>query len=659
LTVAESRLIGHTRAAKPRKHTPQIEAMGSRSDRMPHRVDGTDAMTDLAAALKRVFGFDHFRAGQEGVIGDVLAGRDVLALMPTGGGKSVCFQLPALLQSGITLVVSPLIALMHDQVRLLRDNDICASFINSSLQASEVSRRTAALLRGDYKLFYLAPERLMLREFLDGPLQSLIEGPGINAFVIDEAHCVSEWGHDFRREYRQLSVLRRRHPQIPILAFTATATLRVRTDIVSQLALRNPAIHVASFNRPNLYYQVRAKVKQTYAELLTQVRGGGAGIVYCLSRRRVDELTLQLQSDGIRVRPYHAGLDAGVRRDNQEAFIRDDVQVIVATIAFGMGINKPDVRWVTHYDLPKTLEGYYQESGRAGRDGDPARCTLFFGGTDIRTSEFLIQQKLDPDTGAPLEEEQRIARQQLRQVLNYAESTECRRAIQLRYLGEAFAPPCGTCDNCCEPRSLQDWSTEARQFMSCIARLWQRGQRFGAAQIIDILRGARNERVLSRGHDTLSVYGIGKHRSVDEWRSVARTLLHQGLIDETQDGYPVLSLNAQSGQVLRQEAGVHIASAVKPKRGRIGAANTGGSASASAEGSALFEHLRALRKRLADENGLPPYVVFHDVTLREMAARRPLTLSQFAELPGVGRAKLQRYGEQFIAAMREHAARST
>src|SRR5580698_1872729 len=526
-------------------------------------------MAELQAELKRIFGFDEFRAGQEAVVRDALAGRDILALMPTGGGKSLCFQLPALLQSGVTLVVSPLIALMQDQVRLLQDNDIAATFINSSLESAEVSRRTAALLRGDYKLFYLAPERLLLSEFLDGPLQRLIEGPGINAFVIDEAHCVSEWGHDFRREYRQLSVLRRRHPHIPILAFTATATLRVRTDIVSQLALRNPAIHVASFNRPNLFYQVRAKTKQTYAELLAQARGGGAGIVYCLSRRRVDELAQQLQNDGIQALPYHAGLDADVRRSNQEAFIRDDVQAIVATIAFGMGINKPDVRWVAHYDLPKTLEGYYQESGRAGRDGDPARCTLYFGASDIRTADFLIQQKIDPDTGAALEEEQRIARQQLRQVLDYAESTECRRAVQLRYLGVSFAAPCGACDNCCEPRAAQDWSTEARQFMSCIARLGQRRQRFGAAQIIEILRGARSERVLSRGHDTLSVYGIGKHRSVEEWRGVARTLLHQGLIDETQDGYPVLSLNAQSGAVLRQELKVHMA-AVKPKRARAG-----------------------------------------------------------------------------------------
>ncbi len=600
---------------------------------------------------------------------DALAGRDVLALMPTGGGKSLCFQLPALLQPGVTLVVSPLIALMQDQVRLLEDSDIAASFINSSLNPIEVSRRTAALLRGDYKLFYLAPERLLLPEFLDGPLRSLSETRGVSAFVIDEAHCVSEWGHDFRREYRQLSLLRHRHPEVPVLAFTATATQRVQTDIVAQLALRNPVIHISSFNRPNLFYRVRAKSKQTYAELLAQIRDGGAGIVYCLSRRRVDELALQLRSDGVRVRPYHAGLDAAVRRDNQEAFIRDDIQVIIATIAFGMGINKPDVRWVVHYDLPKTLEGYYQESGRAGRDGDPARCTLYFGAADIRTSEFLIQQKIDPDTGAPLEGEQRVARQQLRQVLSYAESTECRRAIQLRYFGETFTGPCGACDNCCEPRTLQDSSLEARQFMSCIARLAQRGQRFGTAQIIDILRGARSERVLSRGHDTLSVYGIGKQRSLDEWRNVARALLHQGLIEETQDGYPVLSLNAQSRLVLRGELTVHIAAPAKPKRARpsgsaLAGTGTGmgtgngtapnGSGASAPEGSALFERLRALRKHLADAHGVPPYVVFHDATLREMVERRPLTLDQFADLPGVGEAKLARYGDQFIAAIAEH-----
>ena len=605
--------------------------------------------TPLIDALKRAFGFDAFRPGQEAVVQDVLAGRDVLALMPTGGGKSLCYQLPALLQPGISLVVSPLIALMQDQVRQLQDNDIAATFINSSIEPAEISRRMTGLLRGDYKLVYLAPERLVLTEFLDGPLRRLSAAPGINAFVIDEAHCVSEWGHDFRPEYRQLSALRRRHPQVPVLAFTATATSRVRTDIIAQLALRDPAVHLTSFNRPNLFYRVRPKAKRSYDELLAQARGGGAGIVYCLSRRRVDELTSQLHSDGIRVRPYHAGLEAQTRRGNQEAFIRDDVQVIVATIAFGMGINKPDVRWVIHYDLPKSLESYYQESGRAGRDGDPARCTLYFGAADIRTAEFLIQQKIDPHTGAALESEQRIARQQLRQVLNYAESADCRRAIQLHYFDEVFAGPCGACDNCCEPRVTHDYSVDARQFLSCVARLGQRGERFGAAYIIEILRGARTQRLFDRGHDSLSVYGIGKHRSAEEWRSLARSLMHQRLIDQTQDGYSVLSLNESSWQVLRGERTVNVARTAKADR--AGASQPEGVA--TADGDALFERLRILRKQLADTQGLPPYVIFHDATLREMVARRPQTLSQFAGIRGVGEGKLARYGQQFIAALRE------
>ena len=613
----------------------------------PHAAPDVAAPGELAAALKRRFGFDRFRPGQEAIVRDVLSRRDVLALMPTGGGKSLCFQLPALLQPGVTLVVSPLIALMQDQVRQLQNNGIPAAFINSSLDAADIQRRTQALLRGEYKLLYLAPERLLLQEFLDGPLNHLHSGIGINAFVIDEAHCVSEWGHDFRTEYRQLARLRRRHPEVPLLAFTATATARVRTDIIAQLELRDPAVHVASFNRPNLFYRVRPKDKTSYRELLALAKKGGAGIVYCLSRRRVDELASKLHGEGVRAAPYHAGLDSITRRDTQDAFIRDDLQVIVATIAFGMGIDKPDVRWVVHYDLPRTLEGYYQESGRAGRDGDPADCTLYFGGADIRTAEFLIQQKVD-STGEPLENEQRIARQQLRQVLQFADSTECRRAVQLRYFGESFSGPCGACDNCREPRTIEDWSVEARQFLSCVARLAQRHQRFGAAYIIDILRGARTERVLSAGHDALSVYGIGKHRRVDEWRNLARALLHQGLISEAQDGYSVLSLNEQSWPVLRGERPVSIASAVKPAR------RSRDRTRASSTDDSLFERLRALRKRLADENGLPPYVIFHDSTLREMAEHMPLDLDQFAALPGVGQAKLARYGEQFIAAVRAH-----
>ncbi|MGA2397493.1 MAG: DNA helicase RecQ [Steroidobacteraceae bacterium] len=620
-------------------------------------------MTDLVAALHRIFGFEDFRPGQEAVVRDVLAGKDVLALMPTGGGKSLCFQLPAVLKAGLSIVVSPLIALMQDQVRLLEDNGVAASFINSTLGADEIRRRLAAALRGEYKLLYLAPERLLLTDFLEGPLQRLSVAPGISAFVIDEAHCVSEWGHDFRPEYRQLSTLRRRYPQIPLLAFTATATARVRADIASQLALRNPAMHLSSFNRPNLFYRVQPKSKSTYADLLARARAGGAGIVYCLSRRRVEELATQLQGDGITALPYHAGLDAPIRRGNQEAFIRDDAQVMVATIAFGMGINKPDVRWVSHYDLPRSLEGYYQESGRAGRDGDPAECTLYFGLADIRTAEFLIQQKLDPDTGDPLESEQRIARQQLRQVLSYAESTECRRAIQLRYFDETFQGPCGACDNCCEPRNQRDCTMQAKQFLSCIARLAQRGERFGAAHIIDILRGSRSERIVARGHDTLSVHGIGATWRVQEWRELIRALRHQGLVVETQDGYPVLSLNAASWEVLRDRRTVQISE--RPPRASAKQRSQSSPLSplpatsppaVTPEGGELFETLRALRKRLADAQGMPPYVIFHDATLREIAQRRPVTLGQFAGIRGVGEAKLARYGEEFVAVVRGHSA---
>lgn len=618
--------------------------------RMPH--------PDLSATLKTSFGFDSFRPGQEAIVRDAMAAKDVLAIMPTGGGKSLCFQLPAVMQEGVTLVVSPLIALMQDQVRLLQDNGIAATFINSSLGGAEISARTAALLRGEYKLLYLAPERLLTADFSQGVLPRLKASPGIAAIVIDEAHCVSEWGHDFRPEYRQLSTLRRRYPEIPVLAFTATATPRVRTDIVQQLALREPAIHVASFNRPNLHYAVRPKNKRTYDELLGRAReSDSAGIVYCLSRKRVDELAGKLRADGVSALPYHAGLEAEDRRRNQDAFIRDDARIIVATIAFGMGINKPDVRWVVHYDLPRTLESYYQESGRAGRDGDPAQCILYFSPADIRTAEFLIQQKIDPIDGSPLEDEQRLARQQLRQVLNYAESSECRRTIQLRYFGESFPGACGACDNCCEPRATTDWTVEAQQLLSCVARLAQRRERFGAAYLIEILRGGESLKLIDRGHQSLSVYGIGKARGVEEWRHLIRSLTHQGLVDETQDGYPVLLLNAKSWEVLRGERRVEIAEAPRPVRAKRTAAAAGTAAVPTAADYELFEALRGLRKKLADQNGLPPYVIFHDASLREMAQHKPVTIADFARVPGVGQTKLLRYGEPFIEIIREHAQR--
>jgi ATP-dependent DNA helicase RecQ len=534
---------------------------------------------------------------------------------------------------------------MQDQVRLLTQNGIAATLINSSLDGREIATRLRGMHNGEYKLVYVAPERLLQSEFIGQLLPTLNAEHGLTAFVIDEAHCVSEWGHDFRPEYRQLATLRQRFADVPVWAFTATATERVRQDIVEQLALRNPAIHVASFNRANLFYAVKPKDKRTYDELLTRAGDASAGIVYCMSRKRVDELAQRLQSDGVRALPYHAGLDAEERKRNQDAFIRDDAQVIVATIAFGMGINKPDVRWVVHFDLPRTLESYYQESGRAGRDGDPAQCILYFSAADIRTAEFLIQQKIDPVSGEPLEDEQRMARQQLRQVLSYAESAECRRAIQLRYFGEAFEPPCGACDNCTSPREIQDWTTPAQQFLSCIARLAQRRERYGAAHIIDILRGSEAQKVIDRGHRSLSVYGIGKDRSIDEWRHLVRNLIHQGLVNETQDGYPVLVLNQNSWSVLRGERKVTIAAAAKRER----RAKKSSSPITSSAQDPLFDRLRALRKRLADEAGVPPYVIFHDATLREMSQRHVTSLEEFARIPGVGATKLAKYGEAFVS----------
>ena len=592
------------------------------------------------------------------MVRDVLADRDVLAFMPTGGGKSLCFQLPALLKPGVTLVISPLIALMQDQVRLLADMGVAATFLNSSISARESAERSGAVLRGEVKLLYVAPERLLMPGFHDGFLKQLQSAQGLGAFTVDEAHCVSEWGHDFRPEYRQLGALRQAFPDVPWLAFTATATARVRQDIVAQLALRAPAIHVASFNRPNLHYAVKPRSGKSYAELLALIRADrGSGIVYCLSRKRVDEISARLRDDGVRALPYHAGLDAKTRRDNQENYIRDDAQVMVATVAFGMGINKPDVRWVVHYDLPKSMEGYYQEAGRAGRDGEPARCLLYFGAGDIRTAEFLIAQKVNPETGEALEAEQRIARQQLRQVLNYAESAECRRAVQLRYFGESFAGNCGACDNCLDPRPSQDWTTQAKQFLSCIARLAQRDQRFGAAHVIEILRGARSEKLLKNGHDSLSVYGIGGAHGIDEWRQLTRTLLHQGLVEETHDGYPVLRLNAASWEVLRGQRQVLVAfAAARPKGRQRRAPKTAEAFAQLPFEEALFERLRELRKKLAVAQGVPPYVVFTDASLRAMAMSQPRTLDQFAEISGVGARKLEQYGETFTAFVRDFLA---
>ena len=604
----------------------------------------------LQQALKQYFGYDSFRAGQREIIEAHLAGRDTLAIMPTGGGKSICFQLPALLKDGVTIVVSPLIALMQDQVTALKENGIGATFLNSTLSGREANLRSQAILDGVIKLTYVAPERLFAGQFIEF-LNIVNQKIGIAGFAIDEAHCVSEWGHDFRPEYRQLRQIRQLYPDVPVIGLTATATERVREDINQQLGLYQPYIHVASFNRTNLYYEVIPKqgTEQSYLNLLQQIkRMQGSGIVYCLSRKRVTEIAERLREDGIAAIPYHAGLSAKEREENQTRWIRDDVQVMVATIAFGMGINKPDVRFVIHYDLPRNIEGYYQESGRAGRDGEDSHCTLFLGYQDLETIKYLIAQKVDPHSNEPLEAEQRIAHQQLRQVVDYAEGVTCRRAILLRYFGENFHGNCRNCDNCLTPKPMEDWTVESQKFLSCVART---KERFGAGHIIDVLRGSRKEKVLQHQHDQLSTYGIGKDRSLDEWRQLSRSLLHQGYLTQTTDGYAILKLNDRSWEVMRGQRNVLLPIERDTEPATVVERETSES---PVDVEILFKRLRLLRKNLADGQEVPPYVIFSNATLNQMAEQQPTTRKDFAKLSGVGAKKLEQYADDFIAIILEH-----
>jgi ATP-dependent DNA helicase RecQ len=592
----------------------------------------------LESALKHYFGYDLFRPGQKRIIEEAINDRDSLVIMPTGGGKSLCFQLPALLRSGLTIVVSPLIALMQDQVDSLQDNGIGATFLNSTLDYQTERSRCSAILQGKIKLLYVAPERLLNERFKPF-LQQIIESVGISAIAIDEAHCVSEWGHDFRPEYRQLKQLRRQYPQIPITALTATATKRVQQDIINQLQLRQPNVHLASFNRPNISYEVRSKDGNNYYQLLKAIRQQtGAGIVYCLSRRKVAETALKLKHDGIAALPYHAGLSDRERASNQTSFLRDDVRVIVATIAFGMGINKPDVRFVYHYDLPRSLESFYQESGRAGRDGEAARSILFFSFGDLKKIDYLIAQK--PDVN-----EQRIAKQQLNQVVDYAEGTTCRRTIVLRYFGERFAGNCANCDNCLNPKPIEDWTIEAQKFLSCVARC---EQKFGMRHIIDVLRGSRSKKVQQYGHHLLSTHGIGKNKTPDEWKMLGRSLLHQGLVGESNDGYRILKLNKRSWEILRKQRTVTIAINKQAKT----ADNNYNPRQAEAE--ILYDKLRVLRKQIADLQSIAPYVIFADSTLKLMSQLQPKNIAEFNKISGVNQHKSEQYGEQFISLIQEY-----
>ncbi len=593
----------------------------------------------LLALLKQYFGFTSFRPLQQEIIQDALAGKDVFALLPTGGGKSLCFQMPAMARPGLTVVVSPLIALMKDQVDGLQASGVPATFLNSSLAAGESRGRLRGLHNGQYRLLYVAPERLMLSGFLED-----LRRWKVNLLAIDEAHCISEWGHDFRPEYRQLAELRTLFPGTPMMALTATATERVRQDIVALLKLREPRRYVASFNRPNLTYRVFAKNKP-YQQVLAflQARPRESGIVYCQSRKTAASVAQRLNEDGVKARPYHAGLTPAERSQHQELFLRDEVRVVCATIAFGMGINKPNVRFVIHYDLPKNIEGYYQETGRAGRDGLPSECLLLFSPGDVAKQTGFIDEKSDP-------REQQIARTQLQQMVHYAECSTCRRTELLGYFGERFeTESCEGCDNCLSPRATFDGTLAAQKFLSCVYRVREKG-RFGVGlnHIIEVLTGADTDKIRRWGHEKLSTYGIGTEHSRPQWAAIGRELVRLGYLRQSAEKFSVLELTAEGMETLRQRRQVTLTqpvSAPETKTRRAGEI---------ACDEVLFECLRQLRKKLADERAVPPYIVFSDVSLRQMARLYPAGEAEFARISGVGEKKLREFGAAFLAEIARH-----
>jgi len=591
------------------------------------------AAPDLSALLKRVFGYGEFRPHQREIIEASLAGRDVLALLPTGGGKSLCFQLPALARPGLTIVVSPLIALMKDQVDALRASGVAATFLNSSLGADEARTRLRDLHRGEYKLLYVAPERLMLEGWAEN-----LQKWNVSALAIDEAHCVSEWGHDFRPEYRQLARLRAALPDASLMALTATATARVRSDIAAHLQLRDPAIFVSSFNRPNLAYRVVPK-DQPLKQILEFVRPREreSGIIYCASRAAADRVAASLVGRGLLAQPYHAGLKADERSRHQEQFLRDDTRIICATVAFGMGINKPNVRWIIHHDLPKNIEGYYQETGRAGRDGLPGECLLLFSAGDVAKQTHFLDEITD-------DHERHLARAQLRQMVHYAESAGCRRRELLAYFGETYPQEnCGGCDNCLEPRESYDGTIVAQKFLSCLYRIRQ-ASRFGTGlnHIVDVLLGADTEKIRRWNHDRLTTYGIGSEISRPEWAAVGRELIRFGHVAVSEGEYATLELTAEGLAVLKARAPVLLTKSIAAPKTRR---SRGGSDIACDE--ILFERLRGLRKRLADARGVPAYIVFGDTTLRAMARAYPQAAEAMDGIPGVGEKKRAEFGEIF------------
>lgn len=592
---------------------------------------------ELQRLLKTHFGFESFLPMQQEIVSHVLSGQDGFVLMPTGGGKSLCYQLPAVALGGVTLVVSPLIALMKDQVDGLQANDIPAEFLNSSLTAAEAATVRSQAVRDALKLLYIAPERLATPGFDD-----FLRAVKISLIAIDEAHCISEWGHDFRPDYRNLKSLRDGRPRVPILALTATAAPRVREDIITQLELREPRTFLASFNRPNLVYRIEAKDK-AFDQLLELVREhrNESAIIYCFSRRETERIASELRANGIGALAYHAGLDDTVRSETQERFIRDEIQVIAATIAFGMGIDKPDVRLIVHYSIPKTIEGYYQETGRAGRDGLPSECVLFYSYGDKRNHDFFIRQIENVS-------ERDKAALKLRQVIDFCQSTDCRRRSVLRYFGEQWSDEnCGACDVCLHDGDEVDSTIITQKILSAVIRT---GERFGARYVIDVLRGSRSSKVVERGHDALSVHGVARDHSVGELRHFVAQLVGRGLLALDSGDYPTYRVTQAGRAFLRSGESVALARPKTPKSMR-----TDSPPEVLEHDSVLFQKLRKLRKSIADTKGVPPYIVFGDKTLRQMARSFPQNRDSFSRISGVGKAKLEEYSDDFLRVIREHA----
>ena len=602
-------------------------------------------MPALEQKLKEVFGYDTFRPHQREIAESFLAGRDTLAILPTGAGKSLCYQLPAIVRDGLTVVVSPLIALMKDQVDQLTASGVAATFLNSTLDTAEAKKRFAKLYAGEYRMLYLAPERLMLPDFLPK-----LREWGMKALAVDEAHCISEWGHDFRPEYRRLREVRETFTGIPLLALTATATPRVREDIRAQLELRDPEIFIASFNRPNLTYRVVPKAKAA-AQVVKYAgdRPGESGIVYAQSRRAAESLATALRGAGIEAAPYHAGLDAGERSRNQEAFLRDEVQVVCATIAFGMGINKPNVRFVIHADLPKNVESYYQETGRAGRDGLPSECLLLYSRGDVVKYLRFFEEITDLQA-------RREARTQLEKMTHFAEDERCRRVALLGYFGEDWTEEnCGACDQCLAPREKWDATTDVQKLLSCVVRLRQKsGFNTGLNHAVEVLTGGKSEKISRWGHDTVSTHGVGSDQPRAYWIDLGRQLLRLGLLEATEDKFATISVTERGMEVLRDRSPVQL---VRPMvmpsrdRGPAGPRKRRPRAGEVECDEGLFEVLRKLRAELARTRNVPPYVVFSDATLRHMAREYPRDEVSLLQVPGVGERKLSDYGQVFLAAI--------